>query len=215
MGQIQPVINLPLGVRVSLPKTKVQYQDQTGNGNSSVNLYVSELGISRGLSDISVPFACAQRAVIDGENYKEIMLVSGTGVLFTFDFPDSSYHRKLLKNFSQSDYTVLDESIAAGTGATNILVATKGTQFLSVYYDFDISESSLGTSPMDAYIALYFNNVIVVKKTAGINGFPRIGVYDFPVGLGANGAGITVQYANGDSVAHNFHIVTYLIVGLV
>lgn len=167
------------------------------------------------MTDVSLVFAAAQRAVIDGENFDEVMLVSGSGVIFPFEFPDSSYHRQLLRNFNQTGYTTLDQSVASGTAATNILTYTKVSQFLSTYYDFDISESSIGTAPLNAYIALYYNNVMVVKKTAGLNGYPRIGIYDFPVGPGSVGAGVTVQYANGDSVAHNFHIVAYLLVGLV
>lgn len=210
-GQLQQLANLPIGTKISLPSIKLTASDQTAGSstNGSVyNLYASPEGLAHGVSDIQIDVEQGGQRGIDGRYYNAIMLVSGSMRVKPWIIEQNEYGTLLDKNSNQGHFSSLDESVAADTPETT-LESFSSYFFTTIVYDFDISENSLGTSPLDAYIALIVNGCVVVRKTAGINGYPRIGRYEIPTGPGFYNATIKIVYANKDSVAHNFHIVVY------
>jgi hypothetical protein len=208
---LQQLVNLPIGVKVSLPSIKLTVSDQTAGtltNGSTYNLYASPEGLAHGVSDIQISVEQGGQRGIDGRYYDAIMLVSGSMVVKPWIIEPNEYGTLLDKNSNQAQFSSLDESVAADTPETT-LESFSSYFFTTIVYDFDISESSSGTSPLDAYIALIVNGNVVVRKVAGLNGYPRIGRYEIPTGTNFSNATIKIVYANKDSVAHNFHIVVY------
>lgn len=215
MGQIQPIATLGPGIKYDLPRGKVTIADQTDGVGSRINVYASLEGIAQGFSDYNTFTYQNGQLVIDGRLFSAIMVTSGLVYVLPYTSPNMSYYKKLLNNFSYDPPSYnYDDSVAAGTSEFAQFFIASPARFLRFYYDFQISESS-GTNPTGAYISLTMGGMTLVKKVCGYQGYPRIGMFEQPGGVVPSNTNYEINIANGDSVAHTFHIAAWIAKGTV
>lgn len=206
MGAVLPKFEFPVNVKVKLPPGKVQIFNGHLRTTNFITLsfYASEKGKKLGFSDYSFPLYPQNMMTIDGELYDSVM---NNGPLSVYGAPAGMYYSP----YNDSRFAVqglsevfdFAESVAAGTAATLAYTTAPLSAYDLLMLDFDISESSLGTSPLSAYIKAYmFGSNAIASKYAGINGFPYKAKFKGIIAAPT----ITIYYANGDSVDHNFKI---------